>query len=1005
MVSTGTEQWGVQTEQTLPAPRRSIIRGFKSPYSCVFAYWLTLDNRFGNIRNTQEKRTSTSRLIPTPPLLLPFEFRLCNKVASIWSNLGNNKSYHNQPHVGCIHMEFSEALNAEYIEEQYQRWKQDNQSVSRDWQFFFEGFERGITREPRAEIAPDSEQAQGQSSVENLIYRYRDIGHLLACMDPLSACPASHPLLDLSAFDLTSDDLDREFIIPDYTGSEKKTLREILSALKETYCRAVGVEYMHLQDPDERRWLQGRMEPSRNQTDPAPNEKRRILEQLYRAALFEQFLHKKYIGQTRFSLEGAEALIPMMNTLFNHSAAHGCREIILGMAHRGRLNVQVNVLGKSLEQIFGEFEHCYDPESLVGAGDVKYHNGYLADLTRAGGHPLRALLVNNPSHLESVNPVVEGLARARQDMQPEIGTAGILPLLIHGDAAFAGQGVVTETLNMSGLSGYRTGGTIHIVINNQIGYTTVPQDARSTRYATDVAKMLMIPIFHVHGENPETLDHVSRIAADYRREFKKDVVIDLICYRRFGHNEGDEPYFTQPQMYERIRNRQPIHRAYADKLEAEDNVDKQWIESLERSITESLESAYHNVRNEACEFPEDRFFENLNRFTGTFSTDPADTGVKSETLIDLARKLNTMPANVTINPKLLRMFSRRLEAVESGDGIDWGNAETLAFASLLAEGTPIRLSGQDSGRGTFSHRHSVLTDIESGEHYIPLKTIAPDPSLFQVYNSLLAEVGVLGFEYGYSLARPEGLVIWEAQFGDFANNAQSILDLYIASGESKWQRLSGLTLLLPHGWEGMGPEHSSARLERFLQLCAEDNMLVCNATTPAQYFHLLRRQVKSRFRKPLVLMSPKSLLRLPAAVSSLSDLADGGFQEIIDDPSTDKSTRRVIFCSGKIYYQLADQRQQLKKKGVGIVRIEQIHPFPGNRIDSIAAACRGAKQWMWVQEEPENMGAWQFIRPRLEERIGHSLEYVGRKAAASPATGFLTRYKAEQAAVVEQALS
>jgi 2-oxoglutarate dehydrogenase E1 component len=694
----------------------------------------------------------------------------------------------------------------------------------------------------------------------------------------------------------------------------------------------------------------------------------------------------------------------MIDALADRVASLNCREIILGMAHRGRLNVQTNVLNKPYEEIFSEFESCHDPDETFGAGDVKYHDGYLADVKTRGGLPIRIFLVNNPSHLESVNPVVEGFVRGRQDILKDDQRNMVLPLLIHGDAAFSGQGVVMETLNMSQLSGYKTGGTVHIVINNQIGYTTLPEHARSTRYATDVAKMLMIPIFHVHGEDPESAIHIIRLAVDYRETFNKDVVIDVVCFRRYGHNEGDEPYFTQPQMYERIRKRHPLNVVYSQKLLEKGIVGKDDIDVLEQNINRKLEDAFEAVKSDICVFPQYRFYENWENFHGTYTHDSVKTGVPKKKLVALARKLNTFPKEFSLNEKLVRLMKKRLDSIEKGNAIDWANAETLAFASLLTEGDPVRLSGQDSARGTFSQRHSILFDTKTGNEYTPLNALDKSQAPFLVHNSLLSETGVLGFEYGYSAAQPRGLVIWEAQFGDFANNAQSIIDLYIASGQSKWQRLSGLVLLLPHGWEGLGPEHSSARLERFLQLCAEDNIQVCNLTTPAQYFHLLRRQAKESFRKPLIIMTPKSLLRHPLAVSELKDMTSGEFKEVLEDPDALTSVRCILFCSGKIYYELLQKRREMKKADTAIVRLEQFYPFPEMQLKAVIQKYKRGRQFIWVQEEPENMGAWVFVRPRLERLIGKPLEYIGRNAAASPATGFPIIYRKEQAAVTEKAI-
>ncbi len=900
-------------------------------------------------------------------------------------------------------MDLTETLNLQFIDAQYKVWKTDPNAVSRDWRFFFEGFEIAATG--KAETAAlDEGRILQQSRVDALVHRYRDIGHLLACLDPLVACPTDHPLLSLAEFDLTADDLNTEFYTGHFLTTERMTLGDIIKLLKKTYCRSIGVEFMHLQDPAERRWLQDRMEPIQNSPNMDRQTQFRILKKLNQASLFEQFLNKKYMGQTRFSLEGAEALIPMLDCLVNSAARQGCREIILGMAHRGRLNVQTNILNKPYEDIFSEFESCYDPDSLVGAGDVKYHNGYLSEILTDNGHALRSYLVNNPSHLESVDPVVQGFARARQDLRGSNTPNSIIPILIHGDAAFAGQGVVAETLNMSQLAGYKTGGTIHLVINNQIGYTTLPEDARSTRYATDIAKMLMVPIFHVHGEDLEAVIHVMRLAVEYRMTYNKDVVIDLICYRRYGHNEGDEPYFTQPQMYERIRERPPLNNLYAQKLIEENLITEAELAAMQKDINQQLERAYTAVKESICVFPESKFFENWQDFHGNYSHDPLETGVSKKALLSLARQLNSVPDGFNLNPKLNRLLNKRLETVEKGSEIDWANAETLSFASLLAENIPIRLSGQDSGRGTFSQRHSVLTDIKTGDEYTPLNTVGKNQASFAVYDSMLSEAGILGFEYGYSTAQPRTLVLWEAQFGDFVNNAQAVIDLYIASGETKWQRLSGLVLLLPHGWEGMGPEHSSARLERFLQLCAGNNIQVCNLTTPAQYFHRLRRQVKSTFRKPLIIMTPKSLLRHPLAVSELADLTAGSFQEVIDDPDKLKNPRRILFCSGKIYYELLLRRRELKKQNSVIVRLEQFYPFPEEQLGKVIAKYPKVREFFWVQEEPANMGAWFFIRPRFAKILGKHVQYIGRKAAASPATGFPHIYRQEQAAIIEQAV-
>jgi 2-oxoglutarate dehydrogenase E1 component len=898
-------------------------------------------------------------------------------------------------------MNLSETLSADFIDAQYRKWKSDPSSLSDDWQFFFKGFELAGMAGP---VDTDPEQALRQSKVGALIHRYRDIGHLLACMDPLSACPMSHPLLDLDAFGLEASDLDRAFAAPDLIEQTAAPLKEIVGRLKQTYCHSIGVEYMHLQDPGERAWLRTRMEPTQNQVDLTAAERVELFKKLSAASLFEGFLNKKYVGVTRFSLEGGEALIPFLDVLRRRAVEAGCREIIFGMAHRGRLNVLKNILEKPAEEIFSEFESCYDPQDLVGSGDVKYHIGYLTTHKLADGNSASLHLVSNPSHLEAVNPVVQGIARARQDLQATDGDKAVLPVLLHGDAAFAGQGVVAETLNMSQLKGYRTGGTVHVIINNQIGYTTLPEDARSTRYSTDVAKMLMVPIFHVHGEDPEAVIHVARLAADYRYRFGKDVVVDLVCYRRYGHNEGDEPYFTQPTMYQRIRQRPPLNRVYGDRLVAEGVLSNTDVEKIEQAVTSGLDAAYEAIHGASCLFPEPRFYPEWETIRGAFTHDPVGTAVDQQTLVKLADQLAGLPEGFTVHPRLKGVLDKRREAVNRGEGIDWAGAEALAFASLLVEGHTVRLSGQDVGRGTFSQRHSVLWDYETGQSHIPLNHLRAGQAPYDVFNSLLAEAGVLGFEYGYAVTRPQVLTLWEAQFGDFVNNAQCVIDLFIASGQAKWQQLCGLTLLLPHGWEGLGPEHSSARLERFLQLCANDNMQVANATTPAQYFHLLRRQVKAPFRKPLILMTPKSLLRHPMAVSTLKELTHGQFSPILDDAEATASVKKVIFCSGKIYYQLIARRQQINADDTAIVRVEMLHPFPEKALAAVIGRYKKARAWTWVQEEPENMGAWQFIGPKLAPMLNKPLNYVGRNASASPATGFPKIYKMEQDGIVDQAI-
>ena len=890
-------------------------------------------------------------------------------------------------------MDLPEALNMNYMDEQYRQWKKDPDSVSRDWAFFFKGFDLADAgRAPAAGLAADSKQIR----VENLKRGYRELGHLLSCLDPLAECPMDHPLLALSAFGLDENDLATRFSTRRFAGDDGQTapLNDIIIGLRETYCQSIGVEYMHLQDPDERNWLEERMEPSRNRIPLSDTEKEEILDRLTRSAMFEAFLHKKYVGVTRFSLEGGEALISLLDRVLDCAGNYGRKEAVLAMAHRGRLNVQALVLQKPYQEIFSEFESCHDPNSLVGAGDVKYHNGYLADIHTVSGNPMRVFLVNNPSHLESVNPVAQGVARARAEITGE----DVLPILIHGDAAFAGQGVVAETLNMSRLDGYGNGGTVHVIINNQIGYTTLPKDARSTRYSTDVAKMLMSPVLHVHGEDPQAVVQAANLACEYRMAFAKDVVIDLVCYRRYGHNEGDEPYFTQPAMYDRIKNRPPVHRLFAKELGEE-------TEQREAAVLEALESAHKEVTDGTCPLPVEHFYENWENYSGEFAFDKVDTTSPQDQLGDLAQTLNNAPEGFNLHPKLKRLMDKRLQSVKAGSGIDWANAEALAFGTILNSGAPIRLSGQDVGRGTFSQRHCVVFDRKTGDPHVPLAHLKTDQGRFSVFNSLLSEAGVLGFEYGYSMVRPEGLTIWEAQFGDFANNAQGVIDLYITSGQAKWKRLSGLVMLLPHGWEGLGPEHSSARLERFLQLCAEDNIQVAEPTTPAQYFHLLLQQALAPYRKPLVVMTPKSLLRHPMAVSDLTRLSTGSFQPVLDNEGElEGKIKRALICGGKIYYALVQRREALKITNLPIIRMERYYPFPRQAVENLARKYPDVNEWVYVQEAPENMGAWRYAAPRLEAALKIRPQNICRPASASPATGYPAIYRRQQADIVDRAV-
>jgi 2-oxoglutarate dehydrogenase E1 component len=896
--------------------------------------------------------------------------------------------------------------NLELIEENYQRWTSDPTTVDATWQAFFEGYElaRGMEGAPGAGYSPEGGAAQ--AAVTRLIDSYREIGHYLADLDPLKLTPPGDPNagLDLGNFGLTEADLDREFHTTLF-DPPRATLRDLIAVLRDTYCRTIGVEFMHIRNPDVRAWLTERMEKVRNRPELDIRQKRRIILKLNAAELFETFLHSHYVGAKRFSLEGGETLIPLLDAVIERSARFGVKEVVLGMPHRGRLNVLANILDKPYGMIFGEFEDNL-PETVAGDGDVKYHLGFSADHVTANGHTVHLSLTPNPSHLEAVNPVVEGRTRAKQrrfaDRDRKLG----LPVLIHGDAAFAGQGLVAETLNLSQLRGYRTGGTVHVVVNNQIGFTTSPVDSRSTRYCTDVAKMIEVPIFHVNGEDPEAVVTVAELALDFRETFGQDVVIDLVCYRKHGHNEADEPAFTQPLMYEKIRSRPSVRALYTEALIASGELSSDEAETIAETFRDKMEAVYEEVHDHATKVAGSPVFGGLwTGFSRAYSFAPVATGVAAEELRRITEVTSKIPEGFHANPKIARQLEARLKTIEAGEGIDWAFAEMLAFGSLLAEGTPVRLSGQDSRRGTFSHRHAVLVDMTNGNAHVPLNGVAGEKAEICVYDSLLSEAAVLGFDYGYSLDEPNMLILWEAQFGDFANGAQVIIDQFIASAESKWGRASGLVMLLPHGYEGQGPEHSSARLERFLSLCAEDNIQVAYPTTPAQYFHLLRRQVRRDFRKPLIVMTPKSLLRLKQAVSSLDDLASGRFQDVLDDAISPEKVKRVVLCSGKVYYDLVAHRDKANKaREVAIVRLEQLYPWPADALSAVLNRYTAAREWVWCQEESQNMGGWTFAAPRLKELTGRDFLYVGRDASASPATGSHTIHDREQAELVEAAI-
>jgi 2-oxoglutarate dehydrogenase E1 component len=890
--------------------------------------------------------------------------------------------------------------NLEVIEDAYQRWRRDPASVDESWRWFFEGFELAAARPDRG-AAPDA--ARWQTGVVRLIYAYRELGHFLAHLDPLNDPRPGYPLLELSEFGLTPADLDRTVDASPFLGFPRGTLRDLLAALRETYCRSIGVEYMHIQDTRIRRWLQERMEPRRNRPNFDKAQKLRILKELYYAELFERFLQTRYTGQKRFSLEGAETLIPILEAVVEKAPDHGVREIVLGMSHRGRLNVLANILRKPYEDIFAQFEENYLPESTDGDGDVKYHLGFSSDRVNSRGIQLHLSLAPNPSHLEAVDPVVEGRTRAKQTAFGDYERKRGVPVLVHGDAAFAGQGLVAETLNLSQLEGYTTGGTIHVIVNNQIGFTTSPVNARSTTYCTDVGKMIQAPVFHVNGEDPEAAVYVAELALEFRQTFNCDVLIDMYCYRRYGHNEGDEPSYTQPVMYDKIKKQPSLTTIYQERLVITGDLTVEESEAMAKKFEGKLEESLQEVKAGPAQYAIMHGFDGRWRgLSADYAHTPVETGVPEETLRFISEGLTRVPEDFSLHPKLAPQLRARHQDLIEGKPIDWALAEMLAFGSLLLEKTSVRLSGQDSRRGTFSQRHAVYFDYRFGYPYIPLNHLRPDQALIQIYDSMLSEAAVLGFEFGYSLDAPDALVLWEAQFGDFANGAQVIIDQFVASSESKWQRDSGVVLLLPHGYEGAGPEHSSARLERFLQLCAEDNMQVCAPSTPAQHFHLLRRQMRRNFRKPLVVMTPKSFLR--AKLSPIGDLARGCFHEVIDDAAArPERVRRVLLCAGKVYHELNKAREKAKAADVAVVRLEQCYPFPEEQLRRALGRYRDAEEFVWVQEESQNMGAWTFLEPRLRG-MGYAIEYVGRDASASPATGSHEVHNREQAELLEAAV-
>jgi len=854
----------------------------------------------------------------------------------------------------------------------------------------------------------NTEEIEKQARVLQLINMYRVRGHLVADLDPLGAQNTYFADLDPAVYKLTFWDYDREFItgslIP---GIKTATLREILDILQKTYCEKIGIEYMHIQNSEEKTWLQSKMEPVKNKPEFSKEIKLKILEKLVRAEFFEHFIHNRFIGHKRFSIEGSETLIPVLDLILNEVSKTEIEEVVIGMSHRGRLNVLVNIIGKSHESILSEFEDIVDPNSIEGSGDVKYHLGAAGEYSTRSGSKIKVTLASNPSHLEWVNPVVEGIVRAKQT---RIGDSKehkrVMPLLIHGDAAFAGQGVVAETLNLSQLSGYRTGGTVHIIVNNQIGFTTTPEDARSSVYATDVAKMIQAPIFHVNGDDPEASLWAAQLAFEYRQKFGKDVVVDLFGYRRHGHNEGDEPGFTQPLLYEKIKTQPSVKAIYANHLVKIGIINQSDLAELENKFNTQLSEAFDKIKKRSIEFKSDTPLA-ISKEKVAAVKPIEKTSISESTIQTIVNSITTLPTNFSIHPKLKKFMEKRKDLLKGTLEADWAYAETLAFGSLLLEGTPVRLSGQDSVRGTFSQRHLAFADIRSGEDYFFLNHISPKQAKLEAMDSLLSEAAVLGFEYGYSVADPLALVIWEAQFGDFANGAQIIIDNFIVASYEKWKVHNSLVMLLPHGFEGQGPEHSSARLERFLTLCAEDNMHVCNVTTPAQYFHVLRRQIKHATQKPLIIMTPKSLLRLPEAKSPKEEFIEGKFHEILDDHFViDKNQiQKIILTSGKVYYDLVKYRKENKIENTALIRVEQYYPFKYDLLERILSRYKHSNKIIWVQEEPKNMGAWNFISQRIFDVISTSkkLYYAGRPESASPAVGSAKISAQQQKELVENA--
>jgi 2-oxoglutarate dehydrogenase E1 component len=926
-----------------------------------------------------------------------------------------------------------DSSNLAYIEQMYAEYLRDPTSVSADWRRYFRRLsgngngngsatapQFGPSFRPASVFNPpprgdgrgladvrELEMALLQDRLDQLIRAYRVRGHLVANIDPLGMPRPHLPELDPEYYGFTPQDMDRPFSTATIRGPDVLTLHDVITRLRNTYCRSIGVQYMHMDDLVIRQWLQDRMEGTENRIKLSKQEQLRILTRLTDATIFEQFIQKRFTGAKSFSLEGAESLIPLLDLTIEKAGDQGIHEIVLGMAHRGRLNVLANIMGKSPKEIFREFADL-DPKLHLGRGDVKYHLGYSSDWLTAARHRVHLSLCFNPSHLEFVSPVAVGRVRAKQDRAGDTKREHTMPLLIHGDAAFAGEGIVQETFNLSQLDGYRVGGAIHVVVNNQIGFVTSPGEGRSSTYATDVARMLQIPIFHVNGEDPEAVAFVVRLAMDFRHEFRRDVVIDMYCYRRRGHNESDEPSFTQPVMYRAIEQRTGVRDSYLERLLALGEITREEADRIAEEETRRLDEELSAAKSDEYVVVPERHTGAWKGYVGGRDADvpEVDTLVPRAQLAEMLEAQTRLPADFRPHPKAQRFLETRREMARGERPLDWAAGEALAIASLAEAGYRVRLSGQDSTRGTFSQRHAVLHDYSDGHRYVPLQHVSKGQAPVEIINSPLSEAAVLGFEYGYSLDCPNGLVMWEAQFGDFVNAAQVIVDQFIASAETKWKRLSGLTMLLPHGFEGMGPEHSSARLERFLTLAADCNIQIMDPTTPAQYFHALRRQVLRPWRKPLIIMTPKSLLRLPQAVSTLDDCATGGFRKVIPDTRPESPPAEgVLLCTGKLYYELEKERDELGRQDVAIVRLEQIYPVPWEDLKETLEPYKDGTPVYWVQEEPENMGAWRFLLARFGGELFDRLPFSGvfRRASPSPATGSASAHRMEQKELLMQA--